>query len=44
MSRRLMNATPPGLALSVCALNALPLAGQEVIELPAEDRLIKANF
>ena len=44
MSRRLMNATPPGLVLSVCALNALPLAGQEVIELPAEDRLIEANF
>ena len=44
MSRRLMNATPPGLVLLVCALNAPPVAGQEVIELPAKDRLIEADF
>lgn len=44
MSRRWMSLTRSGRVLGVLAVAALPLTGQEVIELPAEDRFLDADF
>ena len=44
MSRRSRSLTRPGQILGVLAITALPVTAQEVIELPAEDRLLDAGF
>ena len=44
MSRRSRRLTRPGQVLGVLAITALPVTAQEVIELPAEDRLLDAGF
>ena len=44
MTGRLTIPRVPGQALLAAAMSVLPLAGQEVIELPAEDRFLEAGF
>jgi len=44
MSGRRKTAAGAALVLVASAITALPLAGQEVIELPAEDRFLEAGF